>query len=75
MMELGILVPHGRARHPRTQRKGERFKRSFADEIRAQRVFSEYRDFHSNQRPHYALDMEVPAKRYTPSVRHVRLDS
>lgn len=79
MMELGILVLHGRAWHPQTQGKGERFNRSFtreclngqtfADELQAQRAFSAYRDFYNNQRPHYALDMEVPAKRYTPSQR------
>lgn len=79
MMELGILVLHGRVRHPQTQGKDERFNRSFtreclngktfSDELQAQRAFSAYRDFYNNQRPHYALDMEVPAKRYTPSCR------
>lgn len=79
MMELGVLVLHGRIRHPQTQGKDERFNRSFTreclahndftDERQAQRIFSEYRDFYNNQRPHYALDMEVPASRYHPSER------
>ena len=79
MMELGILVLHGRIRHPQTQGKNERFNRSFTreclarhdftDEQQAQRIFSEYRDFYNNQRPHYALDMKVPASRYQPSER------
>lgn len=79
MMELGILVLHGRVRHPQTQGKDERFNRSFSREClalneftslrQAQRIFSEYRDFYNNRRPHYALDMEVPASRYKPSER------
>lgn len=79
MMELGILVLHGRPRHPQTQGKDERFNRSFTreclngktftDERQAQRVFDEYRDFYNNRRPHYALGMEVPASRYSPSQR------
>lgn len=79
MMELGVLVLHGRIRHPQTQGKDERFNRSFTreclahndftDELQAQRIFSEYRNFYNNQRPHYALDMKVPASRYRPSER------
>ena len=79
MMELGILVLHGQIRHPQTQGKDERFNRSFTREClahneftdarQAQRVFSEYRDFYNNQRPHCALDMEVPASRYHSSER------
>lgn len=79
MMELGILVLHGRVRHPQTQGKDERFNRSFTreclkyheftDEGQAQKIFSEYRNFYNYQRPHCALKMEVPATRYHPSER------
>lgn len=79
MMELGILVLHGRPLHPQTQGKEERFNRSFTreclalntftDQRQAQRIFSEYRDFYNTRRPHCALDMEVPASRYQPSER------
>lgn len=79
LMELGVLVLHGRVRHPQTQGKDERFNRSFTreclklhdftDEAQAQQIFSEYRDFYNNHRPHFALDMDVPASRYRPSER------
>lgn len=79
MMELGILVLHGRPLHPQTQGKEERFNRSFTreclalntftDRRQAQRIFSAYRDFYNTKRPHCSLDMEVPASRYQPSER------
>ena len=79
MMELGILVLHGRVRHPQTQGKDERFNRSFtreclalnefSDRQQAQRIFSDYRDFYNNRRPHCALGMDVPSSRYQPSER------
>ena len=79
LMELGILTLHGRPRHPQTQGKEERFNRSFtreclkgkvfSDIAHAQRCFDEYRTFYNEVRPHFALDLDVPAKRYVPSAR------
>ena len=79
LMELGVLTLHGRIFHPQTQGKEERFNRSFTREClryheiqnqaHAETVFSEYRDFYNNTRPHMALDMNVPASRYKPSAR------
>ena len=77
LMELGVLTLHGRPRHPQTQGKEERFNRSFtreclkgktfADKIHAQSCFNEYRTFYNEVRPHFALDLDVPAKHYKPS--------
>lgn len=79
LMELGILTIHIRPRHPQTQGKTERFNRSFKDERLkfyvpndmqdADRQRTEYRDFYNNKRPHFALDLDVPAKHYVPSER------
>lgn len=79
LMELGVLTLHGRIRHPQTQGKEERFNRSFARECLAHRsfedindadkCFQEYRHFYNNVRPHFSLDMDVPASRYRPSDR------
>lgn len=77
LMELGILVLHGRIRHPQTQGKQERFNGSFTREclklntfenqVDAARKFEEYRIFYNTKRPHQALDMLVPEKIYQPS--------
>ena len=79
LMDLGILTIHGRALHPQTQGKEERFNGSFtrellkhteiADMADAERKFSEYRDFYNNERPHHALMLDTPAKHYEKSAR------
>ena len=79
LMELGILPIHIRPKHPQTQGKDERFNRSFKDErLRfyipgdlpdADRQRVEYRNFYNHERPHFALDLDVPAQHYTPSER------
>lgn len=79
LMEHGILTVHGRARHPQTQGKQERFNGSLnrellkycelADFREAQQQFDRYRNFYNNERPHHALELEVPAKVYRKSGR------
>ena len=79
LMELGVLTLHGRPRHPQTQGKEERFNRSFtreclkgktfSDREHAQKCFDEYRTFYNEVRPHFALDLDVPASHYVPSAR------
>ena len=79
LMELGILTIHGRVVHPQTQGKEESFNRSMtrellrhttiADFADAQRKFDAYRAFYNHERPHHALDMEVPGKKYIKSSR------
>lgn len=79
LMELGVLTIHIRPRHPQAQGKIEKFNRSFKDERLkfyvpndlqdADRQRTEYRNFYNNERPHFALDLDVPAKHYEPSER------
>lgn len=79
LMELGVLTVHGRIRHPQTQGKEESFNRSMTRELLrhttiadlrdAQRRFDEYREFYNNKRPHHALELDTPARRYTKSPR------
>lgn len=77
MMQLGILPIHGRPLHPQTQGKDERFHRtlnhdllrrvSMVDVFHAQNQFDQYRYGYNNERPHNALELDVPAKHYRPS--------
>lgn len=79
LMDLGILVVHGSIRHPQTQGKEERFNgtlnreflkyNTFTDEIEAGRKLADYREFYNNKRPHHALELAVPASRYSTSPR------
>ncbi len=79
LMRLGIRVIHSRPRHPQTLGKDERFHRTLKAEVimgctgeplhECQYRFDEWRIVYNTQRPHEALDMDVPAKRYTISDR------
>jgi hypothetical protein len=76
---LGIGVSHSRPYHPQTQGKEERFHRTLQAEVLQGRVFADFdpiqqrfdqwRQLYNQQRPHQALGMEVPARRYRPSPR------
>ena len=83
MMELGVLVIHGRVRHPQTQGKMERFNRTETEECfnlphydLSQFSFDEmkYRissflSFYNYDRPHESLAMDAPRDHYQPSPR------
>lgn len=78
-LRLGIGVYHGRAYHPQTQGKEERFHRTLKAEViqrggwrdcpHVQSNFQQWRPVYNCQRPHEALDMQTPASRYQPSQR------
>ena len=79
LLRLGIRLSHGRARHPQTQGKDERFHRTlraellqgppFASLAGAQRAFDAWRDVYNLERPHEACGLEPPIGRYRPSER------
>jgi transposase InsO family protein len=79
LLKLGIAVLHSRPYHPQSRGKNERFHRTLNDEVFAlkryrdladvQRAFDSWRTIYNLERPHEALDQEVPASRYRPSAR------
>ena len=79
LLRLDVQVAHGRPRHPQTQGKEERFHatliaevlrwNSFDDLAASQKQFDAWREIYNTQRPHEAIGMDVPIKRYHPSKR------
>jgi transposase InsO family protein len=79
LLKLGVGVLHSRPYHPQSRGKNERFHRTlkaevfafkrFRDLAEVQRAFDAWRDVYNLERPHQALDLEVPASRYRPSAR------
>jgi len=79
LLRLGVVTVHGRAFHPQTQGKEERFHRTLKAELlsrmdlhnltHAQEAFDEWRGMYNLMRPHEALGMAVPASRYACSPR------
>ncbi len=79
LMRLGIQVTHGRPYHPQTQGKDERFHRTLQNDLlarhdwrdlpQAQQRFDHFRALYNHDRPHEALQLDVPASRYRPSTR------
>jgi transposase InsO family protein len=77
LIRLGISVAHGRARHPQTQGKNERFNRTLKLEVlrrcvlstlaQCQSRFDQFRDRYNLRRPHQALNLDTPASHYHPS--------
>ena len=82
LIRQGIRVTHGRAYHPQTQGKEERFHRTlnvellqgreFLDLSECQQRFDAWREIYNQKRPHESLGLAVPAARYQPSVREYR---
>jgi len=79
LLRLGVPVTHGRAYHPQTQGRDERFHRTLKAELlgrldlrdagHAQAAFDAWRGTYNLERPHEALGMGVPASRYRASER------
>ena len=79
LLKLGIRVLHSRPYHPQSRGKNERFHRTLEAEVfalkrlrnlvDAQRAFDDWRIVYNFERPHQALDQEVPAHRYRSSPR------
>jgi len=76
---LGVRLCHGRPRHPQTQGKDERFhrtlmaecvgRRRFGDLAECQKAFEQWRHVYNHERPHQALGLDIPARRYHESPR------
>ena len=79
LLKLGIAVLHSRPYHPQSRGKNERFHRTLKAEVFAlrrfrnlaevQHAFDIWRPIYNLERPHEALDQDVPASRYCPSTR------
>ena len=79
LLQLGVQVSHGRAGHPETQGKVERFYRTlkaevvsgarFADLASCQAAVDRWRLHYNTERSHDALELAVPISRYQPSPR------
>ena len=84
LIEHGVERCHIRPKHPQSNGKNERFNRTlkaellagrtFRDTHEAQAAFDAWRHHYNQNRPHDALNLNVPAERYTPSSRSFRHD-
>ena len=79
LIRHGIRISHSRPYHPQTNGKAERFHRSFKAELLAGRsfenlalaqvAFDRWRTVYNCERPHEALGLDTPVRRYRPSNR------
>jgi transposase InsO family protein len=79
MFRLDIKVIRSRPYHPQTLGKDERLHRTLKSDVIKRQTFDDFRtcqtgfdtwqQIYNHERPHEALDMEVPASRYSPSQR------
>jgi hypothetical protein len=77
LIKQGIGLTYSGYGHPQTQGKVERFHRTLKESVNHrgkpenlegwQKLLHEFREEYNRLRPHEALNMEVPAKRYTSS--------
>ena len=67
---MDVLPIHGRPIHPQTQGKDERFHRTLKEDLveqnankrlRAIKEFDKFRYCYNYERPHSALNLDVPA--------------
>jgi len=80
LIRVGILISNSTPGHPETLGKDERFHRTLKAELlgeslpwrnaEVQRKFDQWRFEYNHHRPHEALNMEVPARRYQISKRN-----
>ena len=80
LRRIGVRVSHSRPYHPQTQGKDERFHRTLKVELLRGRNFDafpaiqpamdNYRHVYNQRRPHQAIDMETPVRRYQVSPRN-----
>lgn len=79
LLKLGVKIIHSRPYHPQSRGKNERFHRTLKAEVFAlkrfrdlsevQQALDRWRSVYNLDRPHEALDDDVPASRYRPSSR------
>jgi transposase InsO family protein len=79
LIECGIICTRSRPYHPQTLGKDERFHRSLKAEAlggphfesldQAQQALDRWRHIYNTRRPHEAIDLQVPADRYSLSPR------
>lgn len=79
LIQLGITPMHGRPIHPQTQGKIERWHRTISGAVfgperyvdlgAVQHAFDQFLICYNTERPHQALDNDVPINRYHPSPR------
>lgn len=79
LLKLGVNVIYARPYHPQTKGKNERFHRTLKAEVlsmatfksagHVQAAFDRWRHVYNTERPHQAIDYDVPANRYRPSPR------
>jgi len=79
LLKLGVDVIYARPYHPQTKGKNERFHRTLKTEVLSmttfrtvhelQKAFDRWRHVYNTERPHQALNYDVPANRYRPSSR------
>lgn len=82
LLKQGIQLLYGAVRHPQTQGKVERFHRTLGERLRWHGVpntlatfaaaFRWFRDEYNEVRPHAALQMQPPARRFGCSPRPYR---
>lgn len=79
LIQLNVMLVHGRPYHPQTQGKEERFHRTLKQELIDHELFRDrghcqirfdwWRNKYNCIRPHEAIDFKTPAELYTPSVK------